>query len=54
MTWKELKDIIDNGLKENGMDDTAEIEYIDFSDASLNGHLPDVFIDKDDNSFCVS
>lgn len=46
-TWADFKKAVEDALAENGMDDTAEIDYFDFSAASYD---VEVFADKEKNS----
>lgn len=46
-TWADFKKDVEDALTENGMDDTAEIDYFDFSAASYD---IGVFVDKEKNT----
>ena len=46
-TWADFKKDIEDELAEKGMDDTAEIDYFDFS---ADTYYVEVFADKEKNS----
>ena len=41
MTWKQFRDYVDGELKEKGIDENTEIQYIDFSWPDMTGKNQD-------------
>jgi hypothetical protein len=41
MTWKQFRDYVDSQLKEKGIDENTEIQYIDFSWPDMQGKNQD-------------
>ena len=46
-TWADFKKDVEDALADNGMDDTAEIDYFDFSAASYD---VEIFAVKEENT----
>ncbi len=53
MKWGEFKAFVDEALKESGMGDDAEINFIDITQSTDDVDDVEVFPGEEDNDFCV-
>ena len=53
MTWKELKEYIDEKLKSNGVSEDAQIEYIDIRYPDNSHPSTEVTVHMDDGAIYV-